>query len=177
MNPDENTCGRYFLISTRFFATAFLFNGPDLLMMKRSPSARLLPGMWAPVGGHIEVGEFGAPQVACEREIHEETGLASDDISSLSLRYIVHRLRQTEIRIQFSYFGFTTKSDLASTEEGELHWMPFEQVPALEVSAATRFTLEHYARIGSLDNAIYVGSLYAQDGQPEVTWSTIRDWE
>jgi 8-oxo-dGTP diphosphatase len=165
------------VISIRSLATAFLFNGEDLLLMLRSSHAKFLPGMWAPVGGHLEAGEYWTPQVACEREIFEETGLSAQDLCNLSLRYIVHRIHQDEIRLQYCFFGTTTRRDLGTTEEGELHWIPWEDVTALAVSATTRFTLEHYASIGSQTNVIYVGSVSAQDGSPVVLWSPLSDWE
>lgn len=39
---------------------------------RRSPSRRLLPGIWDVVGGHVEAGE--TPEEALAREIEEETG-------------------------------------------------------------------------------------------------------
>jgi 8-oxo-dGTP diphosphatase len=146
-------------------------------MMRRYDSARFLPGLWAPIGGHIEANEFRMPQAACEREILEETGLAVQDIDNLSLRYIVLRIHQSEIRIQFSYFGSTTKRELAATDEGELHWVPLVDVPNLTVSATTRFMIEHYAKIGLHTNSVYIGSVSAQDGNPFMNWSLLSDWE
>jgi 8-oxo-dGTP diphosphatase len=165
------------LICSRLLVTAFLVNSNDLLMMRRSNSARFLPGLWATIGGHIEANEFCMPQAACEREILEETGLAAQDIDNLSLRYIVHRIRKSEIRIQFSYFGSTKKRELIPTDEGELHWLPLVDVPNLAISATTRFTIEHYAKIGSHTNSIYIGSVSAQDSKPVVIWSSLSDWE
>lgn len=165
------------MIYIRLLATAFRFNNNDLLLMQRSSSAKLLPGIWAPIGGHIEAGEFCMPQVACEREIFEETGLSARHIDDLSLRYIVHRIRQSEIRIQYCYFGLTTKRELGTTDEGELYWVSLEDVSTLTVSATTRFTVEHYSKIGSHTNDIYVGSVSAQEGNPTMIWSPLSDWE
>lgn len=165
------------MIRTRLLTTAFLFNGNDLLLMQRSSRAKFLPGLWAPVGGHIEASEFCMPQVACEREIYEETELSTQDLCDLSLRYIVHRLRQSEIRIQYCYFGSTAKRQLGTTEEGDLHWVPLEEVSTLAVSATTRFTIEHYANIGVRNKMIYIGSMNAQDGSPTMLWSPLSDWE
>ena len=133
--------------------------------------------MWAPVGGHVEASEIRTPQVACEREIFEETGLNAQDVYSLSLRYIVHRIRQNEIRIQFCYFGSTIKRELATTDEGELHWIPLDDVHNLAISATTRFTVQHYAKIGSQTSDVYVGSVHAQESNPIMTWSLLSDWE
>jgi len=157
--------------------TAFLFNGNDLLLMQRSSRAKFLPGLWAPVGGHIEANEFCAPQVACEREICEETSLSAQDLCDLSLRYIVHRIHQSEIRIQYCYFGSTTKRQLGTTDEGDLRWVPLEEVSTLAISATTRFTVKHYAKIGSQTKFIYIGSVSAQNGNPTMLWSPLSDWE
>ncbi len=165
------------MIHTKLLATAFLFNGNDLLLMHRSNKARFLPGVWAPVGGHIEADEFCTPQVACEREIAEETGLSARDLRNVSLRYIVHRIHQSEIRIQYSYFGSAVKRELGTTDEGELYWVPQEDVLSLAISVTTRFTLEHYASIGSHTDVIYVGAVGAQARTPTVIWSPLSDWE
>jgi len=165
------------VIRTRLLATAFILNSGDLLLMRRSHDAKLLPGMWAPVGGHIEADELETPQVACEREVSEETGLSGSDISDLSLRYIVHRIRHDEVRIQFIYVGSSAKRDLGSTDEGELHWVPLAVAPSLDVSATTRFTIEHYVKTGSRTTALYVGSVSGQEGNPVINWSVLSDWE
>ncbi len=165
------------MIQTRLLTAAFLFSNNHLLMMQRSSSARFLAGMWAPVGGHIEADEFCTPQAACEREILEETGLSAADLHNFSLRYIVHRLRQSEIRIQYCYFGSTTKRELGTTDEGELHWVPMENVLKLAVSATTWLTLQHYFKVGSQTDLVYVGSVSAQDGTPTMNWGSLSDWE
>lgn len=165
------------MIYTRLLVTAFLFNNSALLLMRRSSSAKFLPGMWAPVGGHIEADEFCSPQAACEREIAEETGLSAGDVYGLSLRYIVHRIRLNEIRIQYCYFGSVTKRELGTTDEGELYWVPLEKAADLDISATTRLTLEHYAQVGSQTSIIYIGSVSAPEGKPMMTWSPLSDWE
>lgn len=165
------------MIRVRLLATAFLINGSSLLLMRRSPNARLFPGRWAPIGGHLEPNEMSDPQAACMREIGEETGLAEGDLNDLSLRYIMDRRRKDEIRTQYIYFGFTETRDVGRTEEGELQWVQLDSALDLDVSATTRFTLEHYVGLGSQTNNVYVGTLDAHDGKPVINWATLRDWE
>jgi RimJ/RimL family protein N-acetyltransferase len=46
--------------------------GNRVFAQRRSPTRRLLPGIWDVVGGHVEPGE--TPEQALAREIEEETG-------------------------------------------------------------------------------------------------------
>jgi len=165
------------VIRTRLLATAFLINGNRVLLMRRSPNTRLFPGRWAPIGGHLEADEINDPQAACLREIREETGLTDRHLVDLSLRYIVHRRRDNEIRTQYMYFGFANEERVGTTEEGELCWVQFDRVPGLDVSATTRFTLEHYTVLGTQTDCVYVGTVDAHDGKPVISWAVLRDWE
>ena len=159
------------VIRTRLLATAFLINGDRLLLMRRSPNMRLLPGRWAPIGGHLEADEINDPQAACMREICEETGLADSHLVDLSLRYVVHRRRDNEIRTQYMYFGFTSKESVGRTEEGELCWVQLDRALDLDVSATTQFTLEHYTRLGSQTDCVYVGTVDVHNGKPVIRWT------
>ncbi|MCU6713239.1 NUDIX hydrolase, partial [Paenibacillus sp. J5C_2022] len=103
-------------MNTRLMSTAFLFNNDKILMMKRSADRKLVPGIWTGIGGHIEPDEMGNPEYACVREIYEETGIESSEISDLSLRYILIRQKENEVREQFVYFGKTSQQELGHTE-------------------------------------------------------------
>jgi 8-oxo-dGTP diphosphatase len=165
------------VIRMRLLATAFLINGDSLLLMRRSSNARLFAGKWAPIGGHLEAYEMNDPQEACLREIGEETGLADSDLVDLSLKYVVHRRRRDEIRVQYVHFGYTSKRDVGGSEEGELHWVGLDSALDLDMSATTRFTLEHYMKIGSHSDCIYVGAVDAKAAEPVISWAALRDWE
>jgi translation initiation factor 2B subunit (eIF-2B alpha/beta/delta family) len=60
--------------------TAFLRNGPDVLLLRRSDDVGSYPGQWGAVAGHAE----GDPDAQARAEIREETGL--DDVVSLVRR-------------------------------------------------------------------------------------------
>jgi 8-oxo-dGTP diphosphatase len=158
-------------------ATAFLMNGDRLLMIKRSPNASLFPDRWTPIGGHLEAAELNDPHAACLREIREETGLREEHLVKLALRYVVHRRKDDEIRTQYVYFSVATKECVSKTDEGELSWIQFDRVLDLDISATTRFTLEHYKDIGSQSECVYVGAVDDRDGKPIINWAVLRDWE
>jgi 8-oxo-dGTP diphosphatase len=163
------------LIRARMMATAMLFNGNDLLMMKRSLSRTLNPGMWASVGGHLEPEEINDPRTACLREIHEETGLQEHEIQDLHLQYILLRLNQNEIRQQFIYTATTSRRDIVQTDEGVLHWIPREQILEREIPFIFHTLLEHYLIHGHAPH-IWVGTAGYNDlAKPVVQWTALVD--
>ncbi|NHN30081.1 NUDIX domain-containing protein [Paenibacillus agricola] len=165
------------MIRARIMATAMLFHNNELLMMKRSPTRTLSPGMWAAVGGHVEPAEISSPRNACLREIYEETGLLEEDIIDLKLQYILLRLNQQEVRQQFIYTAQTTRKDVLQTEEGDLYWIPRDQVLQRDIPFIYHSLLEHYFLHGSAEH-IWVGTAgYNQQAEPEVHWTALVDPE
>ncbi|MCR8629576.1 NUDIX domain-containing protein [Paenibacillus radicis (ex Xue et al. 2023)] len=163
------------LFRTRMIATAMLFNGNDLLMMKRSLSRTLNPGMWASVGGHMEPEEINDPRATCLREIYEETGLCESEISDLRLRYILIRINQQEVRQQFIYSGHAARRDVLQTDEGVLHWIPREEVLNREIPFIFHCLLEHYLQIGPAPH-IWVGTAgFTDTAKPTVHWTALSD--
>ncbi|TBL81617.1 NUDIX domain-containing protein [Paenibacillus thalictri] len=163
------------MIKARMMATAMLFNGSDMLMMKRSLNRTLSPGLWAAVGGHLEPHEIGDPKAACLREIAEETGLEPDQLLHLKLQYILLRLNQNEVRQQFIYTGETTSRTLSQTDEGELFWIPREQVLDREIPFIFRSLLEHYFANGPSAH-VWVGTAgFTDAGEPAVHWTELID--
>ncbi|OXM86839.1 NUDIX domain-containing protein [Paenibacillus rigui] len=163
------------MIRARMMATAMLFNGNDLLMMKRSLTRTLNPGMWAAVGGHLEPEEINDPRTACLREIFEETGLQPHEILDLQLQYILIRLNQNEIRQQFIYTAHTARRDVLQTDEGVLHWIPREQVLQRDIPFIFHTLLAHYFTNGPAPH-IWVGSAgYDSSKQPAVLWTPLVD--
>ncbi|MFE5320137.1 NUDIX domain-containing protein [Paenibacillus sp. NPDC056579] len=163
------------MIRTRLMATAMLFNENDLLMMKRSPTRTLNPGMWAAVGGHLEPEELNDPQQACLREVFEETGLRETDITDLRLQYILIRQNQLEIRQQYIYTAHTLRRDVLQTEEGTLHWIPREQVLQRDIPFIYHKLLEHYFASGPADH-IWVGIAGSKERNiPTVHWTIMVD--
>jgi 8-oxo-dGTP diphosphatase len=98
------------------------------------------------------------------------------DIDDLSLRYIMHRMRDDEIRTQYVYFGQSRTRDVHGNEEGKLHWVHLTDVLDLDVSATTRFIFQHYMEIGIHSKSTFIGALEGRSGAPTVNWIPISDW-
>lgn len=156
--------------------TAYLHHGDRLLLMQRSPARQFLPGVWSGVGGHVECHEFHDLRAACVREIREETGLGEADIEGLTLRYVILRQRQDELRQQFIYFGRAKTMETSVTEEGVLHWVPSSEVLTKSMTESNRMMLAHYYAEGPQDT-ILVGVLSGEHSPPRIAWSPVSDWE
>jgi 8-oxo-dGTP diphosphatase len=156
-------------------AAAYLFCDDDVLMMKRADTLKFFPGVWAPVGGHVQPSEINDPYSTCLREIEEETGLKPDDISGLALRFIILRMKGSEVRQQFTYFGRIKRRDVPPCGEGEFHFIPIQKAVALHMSIASTLMLQKYRETGD-DSTVLVGTVWGEPGQPQVTWAPLKDW-
>ncbi|QSO55251.1 NUDIX domain-containing protein [Alicyclobacillus curvatus] len=132
--------------------------------------------IWSGIGGHVESNEHGDLRSACLREIKEETGLQSEDVKELALRYVILRQRKQELRQQFIYFGTTTKTELGTTDEGTLHWMPTSQVFNCKMTDSNRLMLMHYFD-NEPSSRVWVGTTYGEAGQARMNWASMSDWE
>lgn len=159
----------------RLMAAAILWNGNDMLMMKRSPSRTLSPGQWGAVGGHLEPLEIADPRAACLREIEEETGLQPHEINGLRLQYILIRLNGQEVRQQFFYIGETARRDVGPTDEGELHWIPRSSVLNRDLPFVFRSLLEHLLHQGDFPH-VWVGTA-GRFPKPNILWAPLTDPE
>jgi len=162
----------------RMMSGAFIINGKDYLMMKRAEDRKLAPGMWGPVGGHVEPNEINDPKAACFREIYEEAGIEEKDFEKLDLKYIIFRKEKDEIRLHYIFIGKTksTKYD-DKTNEGKLYWVKEEELLGKTMSFTVRKALEHYIELGHKSNEIIVGTVSAVHNKPYMNWNTLDSWE
>ncbi|WP_268258085.1 NUDIX hydrolase [Bacillus niameyensis] len=161
-------------------AVAFLLNEEqEVLFLQKEQKGTFLAGLLVPIGGHMEETEINEPQKACLREVQEETGLKGESIENLKLRYIVHRIKGShEIRIQYVFFGTVSKnSTLIKSDEGSLKWIGYKDIPNYNVTATTIEIAKHYKEIAKYNEAVYVGSMKSEKGNPEITWGLLEDWE
>lgn len=150
-------------------AGIFLSNGDELLMIHRSKTRELAPGLWAIPGGHVQPEELNDPAAACLRELREETGLLPQDIEAFFLRYIV--LYQTPDELQI-FYDFTArcpqKKPLPHSSEGRLHWVNKHDILALEMPVSMRLMMQHY-----LKNAFLPETLIGVLRQNAIHWQPL----
>jgi 8-oxo-dGTP diphosphatase len=107
----------------------FVFNGGDILLMKRGAHKRVFPNRYNGLGGHIERAED--PLSSAAREIHEESGLT---VRNLRLRavYNVDAGAPTGI-ILFVFTAWSDTRAVSANDEGTLHWVSRSDVLALDL--------------------------------------------
>ena len=162
----------------RVMAGAFIINGKDYLMMKRSENKKIAPGMWGGVGGHAEPNELNDPRETCIREVYEETGIAEEDLEKLNLKYCILRREKEEITLIYMFIGGVRGRFYEDrTEEGKLYWINEKELLDRPMSFEIRNVLEHYITVGHKDNEIKVGVVSVTDNKPQMNWNSLDSWE
>lgn len=153
--------GRYTLYPRTLI---FLFNGGDVLLIQRSPSARLFPGMYNGVGGHVERGEDILS--AAQREVQEETGL---DVPTLVLRCLLHVDEGADRPgvLVFIFVGHTQRRDVVDSSEGTLHWVPLAHISELNLLPDLLPLLTRVLALPPSASPIFAHSTISPDGD---TW-------
>lgn len=108
-------------------------------------------------GGHFEENELNDPLKCILREMEEELDLKEDEVEGLSLRYITHRLTKSEIRQNYYFFARLKAEKELSSNEGCLRWVPYEEIPGLQMPVSAKHMILHYLSTGRYDERIYCG--------------------
>lgn len=156
------------MIKMRTMTGAYLFNNNKILMLKRTKERPLASNLWTGVGGHIEANEHNDPELACLREVYEETGINSNDIEQLELRYILMRRSHYEIRQHYIFFGKTSIDKLINSDEGELHWIDLSDILNLEMPLTVTQMLKHFFN-NSNEKSVFTGTV----NKSQIEWSRL----
>lgn len=108
-------------------------------------------------GGHFESEELNDPEKCVLREMREELGLTEADIEGLTLRYITHRLTEGEIRQNYYFFARLKEEKELTSTEGNLCWVPWEDIPQLEMPVSAKHMILHYCKEGRYTDHLYAG--------------------
>jgi 8-oxo-dGTP diphosphatase len=143
----------------------FLLNGDDVLLIRRSPDARLFPDMYNGVGGHVERGEDILS--SAQREVREETGL---DVSDLSLRCLLNVDEGADRPgvLVFVFVGHTERRDVTASGEGTLHWVRLAHIDKLNLLPDLPPLLTHILALPAAATPIFARSTITPDGAWEI---------
>lgn len=104
-------------------------NDNKILLLKRGSDAPWMPSKWSLVGGGIEKGED--PEVACKREIKEETGLEIDEFVE---SFTIQRQEDSEETIfACRHTGEDTDIELDKSENTNYGWYDMSEMEYLEL--------------------------------------------
>lgn len=144
-------------IKLRNMTSIYLVSNTGLLCLYRIGS-RVANNMYiGSAGGHFEKDELNDARACVLREMKEELGLTEGDVEGLTLRYITHRLKNGEIRQNYYFFAkLKGERELTSTE-GILKWIPYEDIPNLEMPVSAKHMILHYLREGRFTEHLYAG--------------------
>ncbi|MFB6253069.1 MAG: NUDIX domain-containing protein [Halobacteriaceae archaeon] len=101
--------------------TCFLRHESDILLLKRSDNVGSYAGKWGGVAGHAE----GSPDAAARKEIIEETGLTTDDVSFIRSGNTFDVRNDDYHWVVHPYLFSTSTRDITTNWETDTHvWVP-----------------------------------------------------
>lgn len=141
----------------RNMTSVYLTGGRGILCLYRVGSRVANNQYIGSAGGHFEEAELNDPRACVLREMNEELGLTESDIDGLTLRYITHRLKNGEIRQNYYFFARLREDRELQSTEGNLRWVAYEDIPALEMPVSAKHMILHYLQEGRFTDALYAG--------------------
>ena len=133
-------------------------NGSWLMMHRTKKGQDENAGKWIGLGGHLEPGE--SPDECVRREIEEEAGVP---ITGLRLRGIItFILPDWGDELTFLYTAHTDTEALPECPEGELKWIPVDDVMSLSLWEGDRVFLP---LLRSRNDCFSVKLIYAPGGR------------
>lgn len=155
----DATDGRWLVVPRTL---CFVFNGDDVLLMKRAPHKRIFPNQYNGVGGHIERDED--PYTSAKREIFEETEL---QVGQVRLRAVYNI--DTGDASGIMLYVFTAISEvrepLVESREGTLYWIPIARLSEYDLVEDLPLIVPKVAAMGEHDMPYFIHVSYDEDDQ------------
>ena len=144
-------------IKLRNMTSLYLYDDKGILCLYRIGSRVANNKYVGSAGGHFEQDELNDARKCVLREMQEELGLSESDVEGLRLRYITHRLTGGEIRQNYYFFARLREPRELTSTEGNLRWVPYNEIPGLEMPISAKHMILHYCNIGSNNDTLYAG--------------------
>jgi len=147
---------------TRITVGAFLSCENKVLLMKRGLHKELGAGLWAGIGGHLDLEDIKNPRAidfieTCYREVWEEAGIEKSDIRGLTLKYIGVRKVDNEIRMNYFYFGeIENEIPLPKCDEGDFFWVDKGEIINLPMSRTVKEAVKNWVKNPADDNVYFI---------------------
>lgn len=123
----------------RLTTLSYLFRDGKVLMLHRTKKEQdINEGKWIGLGGKFLANE--SPEDCLQREVFEESGLTLKSFRYRGIISFIYNDHDTEYMHLFSSDDFSGEL-LKECDEGDLAWVPFEDVPALNLWPGDRIFL------------------------------------
>lgn len=133
---NEKRTDNHYLVTTLCYIER---DGQYLMLYRNKKKNDLNEGKWVGIGGKAEDGE--TPDECAIREVYEETGLILEDLHFHGVLTFVSAKYENEYMMLYSSHAFSgTLKEVCP--EGELHWIPKEEVMALPTWEGDRYFLK-----------------------------------
>ncbi len=113
----------------------YISRGDDILFIHKRSDSNPNAGKYLGVGGHFEKGE--SPEECCRREILEETGIRSDELSCFKYRglvtFVSDRYGVEYMHVFTAEYKGMRDVVPGNCDEGELMWIPSADIYGLPV--------------------------------------------
>lgn len=150
-------------------------DGKYLMLYRNKKENDINEGKWIGVGGHVEGTE--SPGECLEREVKEETGLTLTAYHFRGIVTFVPEPGKAEYMCVYTADGF--EGEMRDCNEGELKWIPKEEVESLNLWEGDRLFLPLLMKEDTLffsmkvvyegDKLVYAG-LDGEKADPETGW-------
>ena len=114
-------------------------DGKYLMLHRNKKEQDPNEGKWIGVGGKLEAGE--STEECLVREVREETGLELDEYSYRGEIYFSAQGWEDEIMYLYTATKFHGEM-IRDCNEGELKWIPFQEIPELSLWEGDRVFLK-----------------------------------
>ena len=141
----------------RNMTSLYLYDDTGILCLYRMGSRVANNKYVGSAGGHFEPEELNDARKCVLREMREELGLAETDLEGLQLRYITLRLTGGEIRQNYYFFARLKENTPLQSTEGTLRWVPYGEIPTLDMPISAKHMILHYCAQGRYDDVLYAG--------------------
>jgi len=105
----------------------FIFYKDEILLLKGASDKKIWANLFNGIGGHVESGED--IYSAAQRELYEEAGITCDSLKQNGT--IIIDINNSDGIMIHIFSGNVQSRIIVSSKEGELHWIPFNQLSNL----------------------------------------------
>jgi 8-oxo-dGTP diphosphatase len=143
----------------------FLTRRHEVLLIKRAADKKVFPNQYNGLGGHVEKGE--SVMAAALREVEEESGLKPMDLWLCAV--VAIDTGDADAGINMFVFRGQADGEPRGTAEGEIAWMPINQIRELDLVEDIPTLLPKVLALKRGDGPLWGKYTYGQEGNLQMT--------